>query len=162
MSKLSKEKRSRIMSAIHSRNTKPELIVRRYLWAHGFRYRLNCPRLHGHPDIVLRKYRTSVFVNGCFWHGHNCKEFRPPKTNVEYWLNKIERNKIRDKEEQKLLLSLIESTPNPQLDMFTSPSMQLGVRLDITGISVCLFIRTKLSHLFEVVFLAVIIQFLFV
>jgi len=106
MIKLSKEKRSRIMSAIHSKSTKPELIVRKYLWAHGFRYRLNYSRLPGHPDIVLKKYRTCIFVNGCFWHGHDCNDFRPPKSNVDYWLNKISRNKVRDKEEQQLLAKM--------------------------------------------------------
>ena len=59
------------MAAIHSKNTKPEMIVRKGLWSRGFRYRLNSPRLPGHPDLVLKKYRTCIFVNGCFWHGHN-------------------------------------------------------------------------------------------
>ena len=106
MEKISKEKRSKIMSAIRSRNTKPEMIVRKYLFAHGFRYRINHPRLPGHPDIVLRKYRTCIFVNGCFWHGHDCIEFRPPKTRKEYWMNKIERNRERDKEEQRKLAEM--------------------------------------------------------
>jgi DNA mismatch endonuclease (patch repair protein) len=67
------------MSAIHAKNTKPELLVRCYLFSRGFRYRLNDPRLPGHPDLVLLKYRTVVFVNGCFWHGHEgCKNFRLP------------------------------------------------------------------------------------
>lgn len=74
MEKISKEKRSKIMSAIRSRNTRPELLVRKYLFARGFRYRINHPRLPGHPDIVLRKYRTCIFVNGCFWHGHDCQK----------------------------------------------------------------------------------------
>ena len=94
------------MSAIHSRNTKPELIVRKYLWRVGFRYRLNYNRLPGHPDLVLKKYRTCIFINGCFWHGHNCQEFRPPKTNVNYWTKKINRNRERDKEEQKKLAEM--------------------------------------------------------
>lgn len=106
MVKLSKDKRSKIMSAIHSRNTKPELIVRKYLWRVGFRYRLNYNRLPGHPDLVLKKYRTCIFINGCFWHGHNCQEFRPPKTNVNYWTKKINRNRERDKEEQKKLAEM--------------------------------------------------------
>lgn len=92
------------MAAIRSKGTKPEMIVRKYLWAHGFRYRLNSPRLPGHPDIVLRKYRTCVFVNGCFWHGHEgCQHFRMPKTNTGFWAEKIARNKERDKVEQRLL-----------------------------------------------------------
>ena len=94
------------MSAIHSRNIKPELIVRKYLWRVGFRYRLNYNRSPGHPDLVLKKYRTCIFINGCFWHGHNCQEFRPPKTNVNYWTKKINRNRERDKEEQKKLAEM--------------------------------------------------------
>ncbi len=94
------------MAAIHSRDTKPELIVRRYLFAHGFRYRLNHPRLPGHPDIVLRKYRTVIFVNGCFWHGHDCGVFRLPKSNTDFWSRKITRNKERDREEQRRLAQM--------------------------------------------------------
>lgn len=89
-------KRSYVMSMIKSRNTKPELIVRRYLFAHGFRYRINVKSLPGTPDIVLRKYKTVIFVNGCFWHGHDCANFRPPHTRVDYWMGKIVRNKVRD------------------------------------------------------------------
>ena len=114
-------RRSANMAAIHSKNTKPEMIVRRGLWKRGFRYRLNSPKLPGHPDLVLRKYRTCIFVNGCFWHGHNvalpqvessklkvensgcCKI---PKTNREFWVAKIRRNKERDKEEQKKLAAM--------------------------------------------------------
>lgn len=99
--------RSKIMSTIHGKNTKPELTVRRYLWHNGFRYRLNNPRLPGHPDLVLRKYRTCIFVNGCFWHGHEgCKYFRMPKTNVDFWTKKINRNRERDKQEQQLLAKM--------------------------------------------------------
>ncbi len=94
------------MSSIHSCNTKPELIVRRYLWQLGIRFRVNFKLLPGHPDIVLKKYRTCIFVNGCFWHGHNCKEFRPPKSHINYWQKKIERNKKRDIEEQKQLAKM--------------------------------------------------------
>jgi DNA mismatch endonuclease (patch repair protein) len=95
------------MSAIHAKNTKPELLVRRYLFSRGFRYRLNDPRLPGHPDLVLRKYRTVVFVNGCFWHGHEgCKYFRLPQTNTEFWQAKITRNAERDKAEQRALAAL--------------------------------------------------------
>ena len=86
------------MAAIHGKDTKPEILVRKFLFSRGFRYRLNHPRLPGHPDLVLRKYRTVIFVNGCFWHGHEgCKYFRLPKTNIDFWKNKIERNKERDK-----------------------------------------------------------------
>ena len=94
-----KEKRHKVMAAIRAKNTKPEIIVRKYLFSKGFRYRLYHKRLPGHPDLVMRKYRTCIFVNGCFWHGHdNCKAFKMPKTNTEFWKNKIERNKTRDKE----------------------------------------------------------------
>ena len=93
------------MSAIHSKDTKPEMIVRRGLWSRGFRYRLNHRGLPGHPDIVLRKYRTCIFVNGCFWHGHEgcCKM---PKSNRKFWVEKIRRNKERDKEEQRRLAEM--------------------------------------------------------
>mgnify|MGYP001550021493 CR=1 FL=1 len=91
------------MAAIRSKDTRPELIVRRYLFACGFRYRLNSPRLPGHPDLVLRKYRTCIFVNGCFWHGHDCPTFHLPKTNTAFWQAKIERNRRRDREEQQAL-----------------------------------------------------------
>ena len=85
------------MVAIKAKDTKPELIVRKYLWAHGFRYRLNYKRLPGHPDLVLRKYRTCIFVNGCFWHVHEgCKYFKWPKSNVEFWKNKLTENRRRD------------------------------------------------------------------
>ena len=104
MDKLSKEQRHRCMAAIHSRDTKPELIVRKFLFAQGFRYRLNHPRLPGKPDIVLRKYRSVIFVNGCFWHGHEgCRYYVLPKSNSDFWAAKIERNRRRDCEEQQRL-----------------------------------------------------------
>ena len=107
MDKLSKEQRHRCMSAIKGKDTKPELLVRKFLFSRGFRYRLIHPRLPGHPDLVLRKYRTVIFVNGCFWHGHQgCKYYVFPKTNVEFWQNKIERNRNRDVEEQRKLASM--------------------------------------------------------
>lgn len=99
-------KRSRIMASIHSRDTKPELMVRRYLFACGFRFRLAHPRLPGRPDIVLRKYRTVIFVNGCFWHGHDCPAFRLPKTNTDFWRRKIERNRRRDADVQRRLAQM--------------------------------------------------------
>ena len=93
----SKETRSYNMSRIRSTNTKPEEIVRKYLFSHGFRYRKNDKRLPGTPDIVLPKYKTVIFINGCFWHGHNqCKYFVIPKSNTEFWFNKINRNIERD------------------------------------------------------------------
>ena len=93
------------MAAIHSKDTKPEMIVRKGLWSKGFRYRLNSPRLPGHPDMVLKKYRTCIFVNGCFWHGHEgcCKI---PNTNREFWVAKIKRNQERDIETQKRLAEM--------------------------------------------------------
>lgn len=104
MDTISKDQRHKNMAAIHSANTKPEMIVRKYLFAHGFRYRLNHPRLPGRPDIVLRKYRTCIFVNGCFWHGHEgCKYFVMPKSNTEFWENKINKNIQRDKRVQQEL-----------------------------------------------------------
>lgn len=107
MDKLTKEQRHKNMSAIRSKNTKPEILVRKFLFSRSFRYRLNHSRLPGHPDIVLRKYRTVIFVNGCFWHGHDgCKYFVLPKTNTEFWANKIKRNKERDIKEQKELAAM--------------------------------------------------------
>ena len=123
MDKLSQQQRHNNMAAIRSKDTKPEMIVRRGLWKRGFRYRLNYKRLPGHPDLVLRKYRTCIFVNGCFWHGHKCSLTpspkdeekmdlesseccKVPKTNREFWVAKIRRNKERDKEEQKKLAAM--------------------------------------------------------
>ncbi len=107
MDKLTPEQRRRCMAAIKGKNTKPEILVRKFLFACGFRYRLNHPRLPGHPDVVLRKYRTVIFVNGCFWHGHEgCKYFVLPKTNTEFWKAKIARNSERDKEVQKSLAKM--------------------------------------------------------
>ena len=97
MDKLSPQQRHNNMAAIHGKDTKPEMVVRRWLWGRGFRYRLNHPRLPGKPDIVMRKYRTCIFVNGCFWHGHEgCRYYTIPKTNTEFWVNKVKRNKERD------------------------------------------------------------------
>lgn len=129
--KLTTEQRHYNMSRIRGKDTKPEMIVRRFLWSHGFRYRLNHPRLPGKPDIVLRKYRTCIFVNGCFWHGHRSLTPRPlprgegaadakryeaeiqssecckiPRTNREFWVRKIVRNMERDKEVQRQLAEM--------------------------------------------------------
>ena len=95
------------MAAILGKNTKPEMVVRRYLWAHGYRYRLNHPRLPGKPDMVMRKYRTCIFVNGCFWHRHDgCLYYTIPKTNTEFWVNKVQRNKERDLKVQRDLAAM--------------------------------------------------------
>lgn len=92
------------MSQIHSSSTKPELKLRRALWSLGFRYRVNEKRLPGKPDIVLPKYRTVVFIHGCFWHGHKgCKYYTVPKTNTEFWKAKVVRNQERDQEEWRQL-----------------------------------------------------------
>ena len=94
---VSKEKRSEIMSHVTGKETKPEIIVRKYLFARGLRYRKNVKRLPGTPDIVFPKYKTAVFVNGCFWHGHKgCKYSHLPSTNLEYWEKKIADNLERD------------------------------------------------------------------
>ena len=83
------------MAMIRRKNTKPEIIVRSYLFSRGFRYRINVKKLPGTPDIVLKKYKTVIFINGCFWHGHNgCRKFVLPKTNTEWWLNKIKTNQL--------------------------------------------------------------------
>lgn len=96
---LTKEERSVRMSRIHSVSTKPELKLRQSLWHQGFRYRINDKRLPGRPDIVLPKYRTVVFMHGCFWHGHKgCPTSHIPKTNTEFWEAKVARNQARDQE----------------------------------------------------------------
>ena len=118
MNKLSPERIHKNMAAIHSKDTKPEMIVRKGLWSKGFRYRLNSPRLPGHPDLVLRKYRTCIFVNGCFWHGHHVEVksvkgevnssdcCKIPNTRREFWVAKIKRNQERDIETQKQLAEM--------------------------------------------------------
>ena len=94
----SKEIRSYNMSQVKARDTKPELIVRRFLFSNKLRYRLYDKKLQGKPDIVLRKYNSIIFIHGCFWHGHeNCKYSALPKTRTEFWSDKIESNKNRDK-----------------------------------------------------------------
>ena len=102
----SKEVRSMNMSHIRSTNSNPEEIVRKYLFSQGFRYRKNVKKLPGCPDIVLPKYRTAIFVNGCFWHKHNCPRFVWPSSNQEYWRPKILRNVERDQRNTEALKSL--------------------------------------------------------
>ena len=120
MDHLTPQQRHKTMASIRGKNTKPEMIVRKGLWSRGFRYRLNSKKLPGHPDLVLRKYRTCVFVNGCFWHGHgvampqvnseqlivNSECCKIPKTNREFWVAKIRRNQERDIEEQRRLAEM--------------------------------------------------------
>lgn len=104
---LTSSQRHANMAAIHGKDTKPEMVVRRWLWGHGFRYRLNHPRLPGKPDIVMRKYRTCIFVNGCFWHGHEgCRYYTIPRTNTEFWVSKVKRNKERDLKVQHELAAM--------------------------------------------------------
>ena len=114
------EQRHRCMSHIRSKATKPELLVRRWLWSHGYRYRLNVKSVPGKPDIVLRPYRTAIFVNGCFWHGHgvrleaaqieniklkieNSDCCKIPQTNRDFWVTKILHNQERDLRNYRLL-----------------------------------------------------------
>lgn len=105
--KHSKETRSYNMSRIRSTDTKPEALVRKYLFSQGFRYRKNDARLPGKPDIVLPKYKTVIFVNGCFWHKHGgCKYFVWPKNNAAFWKKKIENNVARDIRNYQLLQDL--------------------------------------------------------
>jgi len=122
MDKLTPQQRHKCMAAIRSKDTKPELKVRRWLWSHGYRYRLNVKSVPGKPDIVMRRYRTAIFVNGCFWHGHhvnlpfdhlpfdhlqftieNSACCKIPQTNREFWVNKIARNKRRDERNYEVL-----------------------------------------------------------
>ena len=100
--RMTREQRHRCMSRIRGRDTKPEMVVRRWLWHQGFRYRLYVKALPGTPDIVMRKWRTAIFVNGCFWHGHRCQK-HVPETNAEFWKEKIRRNRARDAHNQALL-----------------------------------------------------------
>lgn len=99
----SPESRRLNMSHIHSTNTRPEILVRKYLFSQGFRYRKNVRKLPGCPDIVLPKYKCVVFINGCFWHKHNCPRFVWPSSNTEYWQHKINANVERDNKEYQLL-----------------------------------------------------------
>lgn len=102
-----KEQRSKVMSHIRGKDNKPETMVRKYLWHHGFRYRKNDKSLPGTPDIVISKYRTAIFINGCFWHHHyNCKLAYVPKTREKYWISKFDKNidnDIKNKKELELM-----------------------------------------------------------
>lgn len=95
---VSREKRSSMMSGIRSKDTKPEMIIRKALYARGYRYRLHSSKVQGKPDIIMRKYNAVIFIHGCFWHGHDCKLFRLPKTRTAFWENKIGTNQKRDRE----------------------------------------------------------------
>ena len=102
----SKKKRSEVMSLIRSKNTKPELYVRSFLQKQGYRFRLHQKNLPGSPDIVLKKHKVVINVNGCFWHHHKCGNYKIPKTNRKFWLQKLRNNKKRDKLNDKKLYKL--------------------------------------------------------
>lgn len=107
MDRLTPEARSRLMSRIRGKDTKPEMVVRSYLYARGLRYRLHDRSLPGKPDLVFKSRKTVVFVHGCFWHGHKgCKKARIPKTREEFWRAKIEGNAARDRRSIRKLRSL--------------------------------------------------------
>src|SRR5438876_6511165 len=97
------KKRSWVMSRIHGRDTSPEIQVRRVLHRMGFRFRVHRGDLPGVPDVVLPKFRVALFIHGCFWHGHDCKDGRRPKSNTEYWNRKLQRDAERDSKHQKRL-----------------------------------------------------------
>ncbi|MCB2196049.1 MAG: DNA mismatch endonuclease Vsr [Bacteroidetes bacterium] len=98
-----REERSNLMSKISGKETKPEIIVRKFLFSKGFRYRKNVSNLPGKPDIVLPKYKSIIFVHGCFWHNHNCKAAKLPDTRKEFWTKKISDNKTRDEKNRGVL-----------------------------------------------------------
>lgn len=100
------EKRSQMMAGIKAKNTVPEMLIRKRLHSLGYRYRLHGTILPGKPDLILKKYNAVIFVNGCFWHGHDCHLFKLPKTRTEFWQNKIEENRKRDR---KVLDELLNS-----------------------------------------------------
>jgi len=100
-----KATRSRMMSGIRGRNTKPEILVRRLLHRQGFRFRLHVRDMPGKPDIVLPRYRAAIFVNGCFWHGHDCPLYRVPGTRTDFWFDKINRNRANDQKAKDALLA---------------------------------------------------------
>lgn len=103
---LSPEKRSWNMSRIKNKDTSIEIKVRRFLYSKGFRYRINVKNLPGKPDIVLRKYKTVIFINGCFWHRHeNCKDATTPKSRTDFWLEKFNKNVGNDKKHTNILIS---------------------------------------------------------
>lgn len=106
MDKIDSQTRSRVMSCVRSRNTAPELKVRRAIHLAGFRFRIHRTDLPGKPDVVLPKYKLAIQVNGCFWHGHGCKNFRPPNSNRRYWTQKIAGNVERDRLNRSKLLRL--------------------------------------------------------
>lgn len=103
---VSKAKRSEIMKHVRGKDTGPELVVRKLIFSLGYRYRLHGKSLPGKPDIVFASRKKVIFVHGCFWHYHNCKKGKPPKSNLDYWLPKLKENRRRDNRNQKLLASI--------------------------------------------------------
>lgn len=103
MDVVSPHTRSRMMSGIKGKNTKPELLIRKALFRRGFRYRLHGRNIPGQPDLVLKKYNAVIFINGCFWHCHDCHLFKWPKTSTEFWKQKLDSNRLRDKRNHKQL-----------------------------------------------------------
>jgi DNA mismatch endonuclease (patch repair protein) len=132
----SPEARSYNMSMIKGKNTKPEIIVRKFLHSKGFRFRLHKKDLPGKPDVVLPKYRTVIFIHGCFWHGHkNCKYFVVPKTRTKWWVNKIEGNRLTDKRNNAQLrkagwkiITLWECQLRPKIVLKTLPKLETEIR----------------------------------
>ncbi|MBR8024603.1 DNA mismatch endonuclease Vsr [Burkholderia cenocepacia] len=106
MDKVTPHQRSLNMAAVRSRNTKPELVVRHALHSMGLRFRLHQTALPGSPDIVLKRHRTVILVHGCFWHGHSCPRGQPPATRLDFWLPKLERNRVRDRRQARQLRGL--------------------------------------------------------
>lgn len=106
MDTLDKNRRSQLMAKVKQKDTEPEILVRKFLFSKGFRYRVNVKTLSGSPDIVLPKYRTAIFVHGCFWHGHTCRAGHLPSSNLDYWQTKIEKNIERDKRKTEDLKKL--------------------------------------------------------
>lgn len=133
--------RARIMSRVKSENTVPEVIVRKYLFSKGLRFKKNVPSLPGKPDIVLPKYKTIVFVHGCFWHGHiDCKHSALPKSNIAYWKNKVEKNIERDRtsilklSENGWRVFVIWECEIRRKDIFSSVNLEDLYKLIIAGL----------------------------
>lgn len=143
--KMTPQQRHRCMSSIKSVDTKPEMVVRRWIWNEGFRYRLHVKSLPGTPDIVIRKLKTVIFINGCFWHGHIAGEcYRPSKSSIEFWTTKIQKNRERDVRNYEALKSLgwnvlvvweCQLAKKRRLDTLRALSLRLSeILLDLNGV----------------------------
>ena len=152
--------RSYNMSRIKSINTKPEELVRKYLFREGFRYRKNVRNLPGCPDIVLAKYHTVIFINGCFWHAHkNCKSFVYPKSNQTYWRDKLKRNQERDQKNNLLLrrqgwkvLIVWECELKPNMREITLSKLCSDIKNPISTLSPFLYAVPSISLISSIVF----------